>query len=83
MHVRLSLKTQGSFEAGLSLRPRCADVDGSMRASELACVQGTATPSKHTVVIDRTLDPGGYWVVVDGYDPNQQGAFALEFARGP
>jgi hypothetical protein len=69
--------TAPTFDAAVALRRVCGD-DGAGGAAELAasCESG----SGHEVELERTLEPGTYWVVVDGQTPNDQGAFTLDYA---
>jgi hypothetical protein len=64
-----------TFDAAVSLRRACSD-EGAAGAAELAC-DGDADRG-HEVDVERTLEPGTYWVVVDGQTPNDQGAFTVE-----
>ena len=43
----------------------------------LTC-EADADSTKH-LTLDRTLEPGTYWVVVDGQTPNDQGPFTLDY----
>jgi len=70
--VRLSL-VAASFDAALSLRKTCGDAPGA----ELECKE-EADVSRRTT-LQRRLEAGSYWVVVDGLSPNDQGAFTLDF----
>jgi hypothetical protein len=74
--VRIAL-TASSFDVAVSLRKTCADAAGGARAAELAC--DADSDSGQPAVIDRTLEAGTYWVVVDGRSPNEQGPFTLEY----
>lgn len=74
--VRIAL-TASSFDAALALRKACADASGGARAAELVC-EADADVGQRTV-IDRILEVGTYWVVVDGQTPNDQGPFSLEY----
>ena len=68
--VRLTLETRG-FRGVLSLRRSCAD-----DASEIRCADQAddATP----VQLQAVLDPGTYYVVVDGSGNRSEGAFKLK-----
>ncbi|HEX8790161.1 MAG TPA: hypothetical protein VF765_04365 [Polyangiaceae bacterium] len=70
--VRVSL-VAASFEAALSLRKACGDAPGA----ELDCRDDSDIARRTT--LQRALEPGSYWVVVDGQSPNDQGAFTLDF----
>jgi hypothetical protein len=74
--VRVSLMERG-FEGALVLRKACADGVGGADVAELACE--AATEGHHPAVIERTLEAGTYWVVVDGQSPADQGAFTLDY----
>jgi hypothetical protein len=74
-HVRIMV-TAPTFEATVALRKVCGDVPGGP-SGELACESG-ADGSRKTI-IERTLDPGTYWVVVDGQSATDQGAFTIEY----
>ena len=73
--VRLTLTAP--FEAALALRKACADAAGGADVAELACA-ADADAHRHTT-IERTLEAGAYWVVVDGESPSEQGPFTLEY----
>jgi hypothetical protein len=64
-----------SFDATLELRRICGDVADA--GSVLAC-ESDPDPS-HRTTLERTLEPGSYWLVVDGQTPNDQGPFTLEY----
>jgi hypothetical protein len=66
-----------SFDAVIALRKVCADGSGGAKAAELACDADSDVGQR--AVIDRTLEAGTYWVVVDGQTPNDQGPFTLEY----
>lgn len=68
--VRVSLQA-ASFDAALSLRKACGDGPGA----ELEC-RDDSDVSRHTT-LQRRLEAGTYWVVVDGQSPNDQGTFTL------
>jgi hypothetical protein len=73
--VRVALVAQG-FEATLSIRAACGDAQGS--AIELGC-EGDASETGHRITLERRLEPGTYYVVVDGQSPTEQGPFTLEY----
>ena len=60
--VRLTL--DAPFSAALVLRKTCADASGGADVAELGCE--TDADSGHRAVLERTLEGGVYWVVVDG-----------------
>jgi hypothetical protein len=70
--VRLSL-VAASFDAALSLRKTCGEAAGA----ELECKDDSDVSRRTT--LQRRLEAGTYWVVVDGQSPNDQGAFTLDF----
>jgi hypothetical protein len=74
--VRLALKATG-FDGVLALRRACADAPGATLA-EVAC-EAQPDPARRTTSIERTLDPGTYWVVVDGASAKDEGPFSLEY----
>lgn len=76
-HVHVALSAP-SFDAVLALRKSCADGAGGPRTAEVACASD-ASDASQPIAIDRTLDAGTYWVVVDGQTPNDQGPFTLEY----
>jgi hypothetical protein len=73
--VRLQLKA-ASFDAALALRKACVDSSAGSPA-EVACEADADTARRTT--IERTLEPGTYWVVVDGASAKDQGPFSLEY----
>ena len=75
-HVRITARTHG-FDAVLSIRRSCVDIEGSQNASEIACAPTTSPNSGHLAVLDRFLEAGTYWVLVDGASPDAEGPFAL------
>ena len=75
-HVHIELSAP-SFEAALAVRKVCGDGSGGARAAELLC-EADSDVGRRTIV-DRVLEAGDYWVVVDGQAPNDQGPFTLEY----
>jgi hypothetical protein len=73
--VRVTV-TASTFDAVLAIRKGCADAPGSPPV-EIACASD-ADRSRRTS-IDRTLEAGRYWVVVDGQSPHDQGPFRLQY----
>ncbi len=69
--------TAATFDAVLSLRKACGDEPGGGGPVELACESDADVG--HRTTIERSLEAGTYWVVVDGQSPNDQGPFALEY----
>jgi hypothetical protein len=80
LHVRISLRTQ-AWDAALSLRKACADGAGSQRTSEVDCAPSVPENSERRATIDRVLEPGSYWVLVDGQAPNEEGPFSISVAE--
>jgi len=78
--VRLVLKAP-TFDAYLAVRRACADAPGDALA-EIAC-RGRPNSPDPTTTIERALDPGTYWVVVEGSNPKEQGPFSLEYRIEP
>jgi len=82
--VRLSLAAEG-FDAALALRKDCEDGPGSRRSPEVFCVLTAQTAKNHAPTlslaneasIDRVLEAGTYWVLVDGQTRNASGPFWL------
>ncbi len=67
-HVNVQLKPGSFYNTVMSLRSDCADPT----RGEIVC---TSYYSKN---IDRDLDAGTYFVVVDGYGTKAEGAFTIE-----
>jgi hypothetical protein len=72
---RVRLALTASFDAALELRRACADLAAGGAA--LSC-EADNDSEKH-VVMERALEAGSYWVVVDGQTPNEQGPFTLDY----
>jgi hypothetical protein len=70
--VNLQLKN-AFYNAIMSLRTDCADPT----RNELVC------SNYYNKILDRDLDPGTYYVVVDGYGAKSEGAFDLELTTKP
>ncbi len=73
--IRLTLKA-ATFDAAVSLRKSCSETPGGSPA-ELAC-DSDADVGRRTS-IERTLEAGTYWVVVDGDSSKDQGPFTLDY----
>ncbi len=71
--VNLSLKSGTFYNAIMSLRTDCADPT----RNELTC---STTYGK---VLDRDLDKGTYYVVVDGYGGKAEGSYTIEMTTKP
>jgi hypothetical protein len=76
-HVQIELSAS-SFDGAIALRKACSDVAGAARGAELAC-EGWDSNGGQSTIIDRVLEAGTYWVVVDGKTPNDQGSFTLRY----
>jgi hypothetical protein len=79
--VRLSLSTPG-WNGLLAIRKTCPDVAGPSSAAaaaraELACERGEE--DLHRTELESTLEPGTYYVLVDGLDSGSEGPFTLEY----
>jgi hypothetical protein len=77
-HVRLSLTTP-SWDGVLAVRKTCLEPLGSSgaRAAEVACNNDES--DTHHSRIDATLDPGTYFVQVDGHAGGNEGPFTLDY----
>ncbi len=64
------------FDATLSIRRTCSDTPGG--APELGC-EGDSGENGRRITLERTLEPGTYYAVVDGASPADQGAFTIEY----
>jgi hypothetical protein len=73
--VRVTVNAPG-FEAAVALRKACGDLPG-VPSGELACEAGS--DGNRRVVLEKTLDAGVYWVVVDGQSPTDQGPFTIDY----
>jgi len=71
--VSLSLKGGTFYNAIMSLRSDCSDPT----RNEIVC------SNYYSKQIDRELDPGTYFVVVDGYGTKAEGTFTLEMTSKP
>lgn len=78
--VQISLATP-AWDGVLAVRKGCVDASSSARAAELRCNNDTG--DAHHSRVDLVLDPGTYWVVVDGVTPADEGAFTLEYKLLP
>ena len=67
-HVNIQLKQGSFYNTVLSLRSDCSDPT----RGEIVCA------SYYQKVIDRDLDPGTYYLVVDGYGAKAEGAYTIE-----
>ncbi|MGD0674761.1 MAG: hypothetical protein ABSC94_05045 [Polyangiaceae bacterium] len=73
--VHVSLKAP-TFQAILALRKACVDAARGP-LPELACAQ--ATDSGHKATMERVLEAGTYWLLVDGASTQEAGPFTLEY----
>jgi hypothetical protein len=69
--------TASTFDAAVALRKACGDTSGGLAAAELACE--AESDAGHRTSVERALEPGTYWVVVDGQTPNDQGPFTVDY----
>ncbi len=71
------------FDAAVAIRKACADGTANAGDIEVGC-EADADSAHHTS-IERTLDAGTYWLVVDGQSPNDEGPFTVEYrtVHGP
>lgn len=76
--VRLLLTTP-AWDGVLALRKSCMDAAGSAgaRAAESAC--NNDFQDAHHAKIETMLEPGTYWVIVDGHQARNEGAYTLEY----
>jgi hypothetical protein len=65
-----------TFDPVVAVRKTCADVAGTLPA-ELAC--DADADSNHRTTLDRSLEAGTYWIVVDGQSSSDQGPFTVEY----
>ena len=77
-HARFVLVTP-VHDGVLSLRKACHDPPGatSGRAGELTC--NNDSDDNHHSRIETVLEPGSYFLVVDGYGVGQEGPFTVEY----
>ncbi|CAN5391996.1 hypothetical protein BH09MYX1_BH09MYX1_21980 [soil metagenome] len=76
--VRLALSTP-TWDGVLAIRKACLDPAGSTssRQAEMAC--NNDAEDAHHARLETTLDPGTYFVLVDGHRAGQDGAYTLEY----
>jgi hypothetical protein len=74
--VRLVLVAAG-FDGVVALRRACGEIAGGPSVPDLGCE--AETDANHRVVLERGLEAGTYWVVVDGRSPSDQGPFTIEY----
>jgi hypothetical protein len=86
-HVRITLATP-AWDGVLAIRKSCvegaatggassAGVAGGARGVEASC--NNDAEDTHHARVDTTLDPGTYFVVVDGHAGGNEGPFTLEY----
>jgi hypothetical protein len=80
--IRLLLTTP-SWDGVLALRKSCVDTApapvANGRRSELEAACSNDFQDAHHAKIETTLDAGTYWVVVDGHQARNEGAYTLEY----
>lgn len=80
--VRLVLNTP-SWDGVLAIRKSCVDVpfvaQPSGRRNELEAACNNDFQDAQHSKIEATLDAGTYWVVVDGHQAKNEGAYTLEY----
>jgi hypothetical protein len=69
--------TATSFDATVAVRRACADGSAGSGDVELACESDA--DAAHRTSLERSLEAGTYWIVVDGQSPNDRGAFTVEY----
>jgi hypothetical protein len=69
--------TSATFDPILSLRGACVEAPSDQAIAELAC-EGDVQAGRQ-VVLERPLEAGDYWVVVDGQTPADRGPFTLRY----
>jgi hypothetical protein len=77
--IRLSLTTL-AWDGVIAIRTSCMDgpaSNGRRTRIEAACNNDSG--DSHHSKIETTLDPGTYWVVVDGHQAKNEGAYTLEY----
>jgi hypothetical protein len=71
----VTVSAVADFDLALSLRKACSDIPAG--GAELACEAQAV--SLHRTSLKRTLDPGTYWIVVEGQTQPDAGAFELVY----
>jgi hypothetical protein len=61
----------------LAIRKACVDSVGGADLAELVC--GTDMDAHKRTSVERSLEAGTYWVVVDGQSPADQGPFTVDY----
>jgi hypothetical protein len=78
--VRLELSTP-TWDGVLVLRRTCVDVGASVGAAEVAC--NNDSDDAHHALIEQALEPGTYYVLVDGHQSGNEGPFTLSYKASP
>lgn len=68
------------YDTVLSLRKTCLD---DTPAGTVACSDDSAPPSNYGSRVNAVLDPGTYFLIVDGFDATQFGPFTLTIQAAP
>ena len=76
-HVRLSLETL-TWDGVLVLRRACMDAGSASRSGEIQC--NNDSDDAHHARIDQILEPGTYYVLVDGHQAGNEGPFTLDYS---
>jgi hypothetical protein len=74
--VRVTVSSTG-FDPAVAIRRVCAD--GAPNGGDLEVACEADADSAHKTSVERTLEPGPYWIVVDGQSANDQGAFTIDY----
>lgn len=75
-HVRLELGTP-QHDGVISIRKACVDAPHGASSSDLQC--NMRADDTHHVRLDLMLDPGSYYVIVDGHGQAQSGPYTLSY----
>jgi len=75
-HVRLELGTP-NHEGVIAIRRACVDPPRGQNATDLQC--NMRPDDTHHVRLDLMLDPGSYYVIVDGHGQAQSGSYTLSY----
>lgn len=76
-HVQLRLSTP-NHDGVLAIRKSCVDPPRMKSARNVEAACNNDGPDNRHSKIDTTLDPGTYYVVVDGHQAKNEGTFTLE-----
>ena len=69
--------TSPGFDAAIALRKTCSD--GGVGAGDVEVACEADADASHRTTLERALEAGTYWVVVDGQSPNDQGPFTIKY----